>query len=171
MSIAGAKPQDEPRGPEKLDPCAPTTPRLPVVQICHTESLEVYYSANKAVDAAQAAPNDDFFDMRGACLALSAAADGSLRLEAGGEGAPDALKQRLLDELRREIESAAPDAAVVAAAEEVIRWAAEAPDVEHMVHALWFAECDYGNQDKPCRTCSAAPIAKHGIPPCCPGAA
>jgi hypothetical protein len=135
------------------------------------------------VAAAQAHPGDEFFDMRGICLMLSDAADGAPRLEARSEGDPDALKQRVLDVLRRAIALAAPEPAVAAEAEAGIDWAAKAPDVEHMVHALWFAEGDYGDDGlatsealraagrKPCKRCSVGELVASGVPPCCPRAA
>jgi hypothetical protein len=150
MSVAPSEPQQEPAESAGPTPRPETTPRLPVVELRSEEPrLQVFFSAKASVAAAQAAPKDDFYDVRGIALTLLGSDGGSARLEARGEARPDDVRERLMDELRTAAELAVAGGAEAKEVEPVLGWLADAPTLEYLVHGLGLAPLDYGDEHAP----------------------
>jgi hypothetical protein len=142
-------PDDESAGAAKLRRRPRTTPCLPVVQFrSENPRLRVLFSAKEVAQAAQADPEDEFYDVRGIVVTLGQRGnEPSLRPVARGPGNPDQLKRRLLAELRRAAELETPDGHPTAEANAVLEWLNAAPDFQYMVHGLTLAPVEYDDHD------------------------
>jgi hypothetical protein len=135
--------------------------------------MQVYFSARKAATAAQAATGDKFYDARGIVL-TRVQGPLAMRLEAQGTSDASALKRRMMRELRRAAQLAAPGGQPTAGVMAVLDWLESAPTPAHLVHGLALTEelddtvpgsIPSGN----CRKCNWIQKWYYGTPPCCPG--
>jgi hypothetical protein len=135
--------------------------------------MQVYFSARKAATAAQPASSDKFYDARGIVL-TRVQGPLAMRLEAHGAAKPGALKRRMMRELRRGAELAAPNGQPTAGVVAVLDWLEGAPSPAYLVHGLALTEelDDTVPGTIPsgrCRKCNWVQKWYYGTPPCCPG--
>jgi len=182
MPVAAVEPQ--PRKIGSAEPCAAPETRswyLPIVQLGPEKPrVQVFYSAKDATEAAQASPEDAFFDVEGRGVVLMRSEDdgGSSSLEVRAEGDPEELLRRLLDEVRR-FGLEAPAGRAAAEADGFLCWVEQAPSVECVVYALGLITPDYDTgpsvpdtDGKRVTSLSCIDCTKHqkrtlGTPPCC----
>jgi len=179
MSHAPTGSQQTP-GP-KLIPPPKTRPVLPIVAFGKSDAPpQVFYVLLDAEREAKEHPTHEFYDARS--ILLTAAGDGSPRLEAHGAGQPAELQRRLMAELRRVAEPAMPGEPAVAEIRAALDWFDAAPDPAYVVHALGLAEHDYrtrskrgvqvpgGLDDEKSRRCIRCSALQRllGKPGCCP---
>lgn len=174
-----AAPNESQRGPTQPAQQAgrdPAALALPVVRFRTGQPrFEVFYSLREASSAAQASPQDEFFDVRGTALTRAALERGPEQLEARGAPDPAALQERLMTELRAATPQPAPGDPSPEDQQTALDWLGIAPGPEYLLRALALGELlDYSVHGSipslHCKQCNwIQRMLWRGSPPCCPG--